>query len=303
MKVHVGVKSDPIESRYSFDWLFGLMADCGVSRMQLGSFIGLYLVEDGWLRDLRRRAERRGIAIASVFTTHREMSGLFTGEPALERASRLAWERLIRVAALVGAAAAGGSCGSVPRDRPDEKGPGLARCLGHLKELVRLARGAGLAALTVEPMSSLFEPPTTPEELARITGVMDAWHARDVEGTVPVCYCGDISHGLADAERRVVHDNWSLFELEIPHLWEFHFKNTDACFDSTFGFSPEERRRGIVDLARLKGIIDRGAGRFPTPEITGYLEIGGPKVGRDYSDPKLGPVLAESLAAIRAVFG
>ncbi len=303
MKVHVGVKSDPIENRASFDWLFGLMQDCGVSRMQLGSFIGLYHVEDAWLADLRRRAERRGIAITSLFTSHREMTGFFTGEPALERASRMAWERMIHVASVVGASTAGSSCGSVPRDRPGEKEPGMARWFRHMQELVRVARRAGLAALTVEPMSSIFEPPTTPEELEGIAEETGRWHAGDPAGTVPVYWCADISHGLADAERRVVHDNWSLFELEIPRMWEFHFKNTDGAFDSTFGFSAEERRRGIVDLARLKGIIDAGARRLPSSELTGYLEIGGPKVGRDYADPKLGPMLVESLAAIRAVFG
>lgn len=303
MTVHVGVKSDPIENRYSFDWLFDLMAASGAAWLQLGSSFPVFHAEEGWFRDLRRKAERRGIRIGSVFTSYREMSGFFAGDPRLEAAARRGWERLIRVAAWVGAASAGSSCGSVLRDRPGEKEPGLARWLGHMKDLSRAARAAGLSALCIEPMSSLFEPPSTPEELDRMTGEMDAFHAADPAGTVPLHLCADVSHGLADRDGRVLVDNWRLFEAGIPHTRELHFKNTDARFDRTFGFSAEERRRGIVDLERLRALIDANADRFPVRELVGYLELPGPKTGRDYTDHLLGPALAESLAALKAVFG
>jgi sugar phosphate isomerase/epimerase len=303
MTVHVGVKSDPIENRYSFDWLFGVMAEQNVAWLQLGSSFPLFHADEAWFRDLRRKAERRGIRIGSTFTSYREMTGFFAGDPRLEAASRFAWERLIRVAAWVGASSAGGNCGSVPRDLPGEKEPGLARCVRHLKELSRTARAAGLSALCIEPMSSLFEPPSTPAEMDRLTGEMDTFHAADPAGTVPVQLCADISHGLADRERRVVVDNWRLFEAGIPHTREFHFKNTDGWYDRTFGFSAEERARGIVDLERLRALIDANAARFPVQELVGYLELPGPKTGRDYTDHLLGPVLSESLAALKAVFG
>jgi len=303
MTVHVGVKSDPIENRYSFDWLFGLMAESRVDRLQLGSSFPFFHADPEWFRDLRRKAERRGIMIASTFTSYREMSGFFAGDPHLEAASRLGWERLIRVAAWVGASSAGSSCGSVLRDLPGEKEPGLARWFRHMKELSRTAKAAGLSALCIEPMSSLYEPPSTPGEMDRLTHEMDAFNAADPAGTVPVQFCADISHGLADRDRRVVVDNWRLFEAGIPHTREFHFKNTDDRFDRTFGFSAEERSRGIVDLKRLRALIDANADRFPVRELVGYLELPGPKTGRDYTDNLLGPALCESLAALKAVFG
>ena len=231
------------------------------------------------------------------------MTGFFAADPHLEAASRFAWERLIRVAAWVGASSAGSSCGSVLRDLPGEKEPGLARFFRHMKELSRTAKAAGLSALCIEPMSSLYEPPSTPEEMDRVTREMDAFHAADPRGTVPVQFCADISHGLADRDRRVVVDNWQLFEAGIPHTRELHFKNTDDRFDRTFGFSTEERRRGIVDLERLRALIDANAGRFPVRELVGYLELPGPKTGREYTDDLLGPALSESLAALKAVFG
>ena len=41
---------------------------------------------------------------------------------------------------------------------------------------------------------------------------------------------------------------------------------------------------------------------IPVREIVGYLEIGGPKTGRDYSDWKLEGALRESLRYLSEVF-
>ena len=43
-------------------------------------------------------------------------------------------------------------------------------------------------------------------------------------------------------------------------------------------------------------------GRFPTDEVTGYLELPGPKLGREYTDGLLRGQLEESLAALREEF-
>jgi ribulose-phosphate 3-epimerase len=171
-----------------------------------------------------------------------------------------------------------------------------------MKELMHTARHEGLSALTIEPMSSLWEFPSTPDQLQRLADELDPVHAADPEGTVPFYLCGDISHGHADDNGRVLHDNWQMFEAGIPWMWEFHVKNTDSIFNSTFGFSQEEQGRGVVDLARLKGILDKNAERFPTRELTGYLELPGPKLGREYSDRLLHGMLSDSLTALRKIF-
>ena len=171
--------------------------------------------------------------------------------------------------------------------------------------LLVLALGAGCVVIAFASASRLFndvEQLLNREYARSIAEELGAWHSSHAESTVPLHLCGDISHGIADSEGRVVHDNWSLFEMQIPWMREFHFKNTDAIFNSTFGFSPEECSRGIVDLGRLKGLIDANAGRFPCGEVTGYLEIGGPKLGREYSDMHLERMLVESLQALKAVF-
>jgi sugar phosphate isomerase/epimerase len=303
VELELGIKSDPIESRYSFEWLFELLQDLGVRNVQLGTFPEVFTLEDGWFLELREKAERRGLRIRSCFTTHRDLGGFFLEDPYRQRASRRMLERYIRIGALLGADMVGGNPGCVPRDRMQTKQAGIERYLSHMKELMGLARREGLKWLSLEPMSCLAEPPTLPEELERMLGELAAHHRADPQGTVPVYCCSDIGHGYADAERRVVHDNWSLFEQQIPYMGAFHFKNTDACFEATFGFSPEERRRGIVDLERLRGLLEANAALFPVRPLIGYYETGGPKIGRDYSDRSLGRDLRASIQAIQAVFG
>jgi hypothetical protein len=302
MKVNLGVKSDLIESRYTFDWLFGIMADCGLERLQFGCSISTYLADDEYFRALRRRAERRGILIMSVFSTMREFGGFASGDPWLAAATVRMWQRLIRAASLLGAGMAGTNASITMRDRPQSREEGIRRFHSEIRELMALAKREGLDALTTEPMSSVWEYPSTPEEVRGLAEELASYHAEHEQTTVPFLYCGDISHGVADPERRVVHDNWELFALEIPWMGEFHFKNTDAIFNSTFGFGPGERTRGIVDLARLAALIKANAERFPLPEVTGYLEISGPKLGRDYTDCHVGEALVESLAALKEHF-
>jgi sugar phosphate isomerase/epimerase len=302
MVFDIGIKSDPIEYRFSFEWLFRLMRDSGVRNLQMGSFFELYSLDDAYFRDLRRLATSYGVAIRSVFTAHRELGGFFTGDPAMERVARKNYERLLEVAALVGASYVGSNPGAVLRDRMESKESGIRRYLGHMKALMSGAKSLGLSALTIEPMSCSAEPPSYPHEIEDMLGELALHHASDPAKTVPVYLCGDISHGLADRDSKVLHGNVELFQLEIPRMCEFHIKNTDAVFGSTFGFGEEERRRGIVSLDELARLVYSRAGDWPVGELVGYLEIGGPKLGRDYSDFRLQTQLTESLAAIRAAF-
>jgi hypothetical protein len=302
MRVHVGVKSDPIESRYSYEWLFDLMRGLGLQRMQMGTTYNTFHAGDEFFRQLRRSAEKRQVSISSVFSARRELVGFGSADPVLEEASFLGWKRLIEVGALVGADTSGSNGFFLLRDKPELRQVGVDTFLKNIKLLLPIAKKAGLKALTVEPMSSLYEYPSTTGELRTLFDALAPFLADNPKTTVPLLLCSDISHGIADAERKVVYDNWALFEQQVPWMWEFHFKNTDAVFDATFGFSPAERARGIVDLPRLKALIERNAPRFPVKEITGYLEINGPKTGRDYHDGKLESALVQSLEALKTVF-
>ena len=302
MPIQLGLKTDCIETRFSFDWLFDILADEGIRNVQIGSFYELYVLEDSYFTDLRAKAESRGLKIKSVFTAHRELGGFFVGDPRMERAARKGFERLIEVGALVGADYVGSNPGAIYRDQPAKKDAGTACYLRHLKELSRKAKSLGLKALTMEPMSCLAEPPTTPDEMRHYIGEMQADHAAHPGETVPTWLCGDISHGLCDAERNVLFSNLDLFVAGLPMMCEFHFKNTDDIFSSTFGFNVDEQKRGTVDLAAFKALCDRHAKDWPVDDVVGYLEIMGPKIGRDYSDPHLADELRASLRAIKSVF-
>ncbi len=61
----LGIKTDPIEYRYSYPWLFRLAAEEGVEYIQLGSTVALYLLPDDFLHWLREQAEKAGVRIYS----------------------------------------------------------------------------------------------------------------------------------------------------------------------------------------------------------------------------------------------
>ncbi|MFI5368841.1 MAG: hypothetical protein ACHQ1F_07490, partial [Spirochaetia bacterium] len=84
MTVHLGVKSDPIESRYSFEWLFDIMRDQGIHRLQIGTSYPTFSAEDEYFRKLRAQAEKKDVRINSLFTSHRELGGFASGDPLLE---------------------------------------------------------------------------------------------------------------------------------------------------------------------------------------------------------------------------
>ena len=297
--IEIGIKTDAVQYRYSYSWLFDLMAELGLRHVQLGSFFELYSLEDDYFYQLRKEAEQRGLRIKSVFTAHRELGGFFVDDPYLEKVARQNYEKLIHVAALLGADYCGSNPGAVYRDRIDTKATGVACYLRHLKELSHYAQDKGLKALTVEPMSCHAEPPTTEEEIRYMMQEMQRYHAQSPD-TVPIYLCGDISHGYIDAQREAVHSNIELFAFGLPYMAEFHFKNTDRYYLKTFGFSDEEQADGIIDLAEIKSISD--AGEWPVEEVVGYLEIPGPKLGRDHTDRLLRSQLIDSVNNIRAVF-
>lgn len=301
--ISLGIKTDPIETRYSYSWLFDIANDEGIPYIQLGSFFELYSLEDAYFRELSALARQKKVRIKSVFTAHRELGGFFYDNPHMEKVARKQYEKLIHVASVLGADFCGSNPGAVYRDQLGSKPEGIRRYLLHMKELMHLAREKGLQGLTIEPMSSLAEPPTTPEEIDFMMGDLQSYHRQNAESTVPVYLCGDISHGLADLEYQVKHTPTELFMHGIPWMAEFHLKNTDSIFNSTFGFSEEECKKGIVNLEEIGEIIVTNRDKFPVKDLVAYLEISGPKVGRDYSDVQLERALRESLQAVRRAFG
>lgn len=298
VKLHLGIKSDPVEYRYSYEWLFRFMHRKGLKFLQLGSFFELYHLSDAFFIELRDTASAYGVRIKSCFTAHRELGGFFTGNHHLESVARRCYERFIEVASLVGADYVGSNPGAIYRDNGRYKISAIACYTRHMNELSHIAGDHGLSGLTLEPMSSLFEPPTTPDE---ITSMIAACRVDRTAG-VPVYICGDISHGLIDHNNGLVYGHERLFEHAIPWMAEFHFKNTDSSYNSTFGFGSDNDERGIVDLGRIRQIVYENESAWPVEEVVGYLEIGGPKLGRDYSDPLLESQLEDSVDGIRAVF-
>lgn len=299
IRLDLGVKTDPVLYRYSYEWLFRLMKEEGVRYVQLGSSFEFYSLDKSWFIDLRKAAEAEGLQVRSVFTSHRELGGFFRIDRRFHDVARRMCERLLQIGSWVGADFVGWNPGAILRDELDRKEEGLDNFHRYLPALAAQAAELGLKGICLEPMSCLAEPPSTPDEIEMM---MQRAEFERPEGSSHVYLCGDISHGVADEQMQVVHDNWELFRMQSPWMAEFHFKNTDKIFGSTFGFGEAEKARGIVDLWKFKALIKECTGTFPNSSLTGYLELPGPKLGRDYTDILLEGQLRESLRAIKAVF-
>jgi ribulose-phosphate 3-epimerase len=299
LRLELGLKADPILYRYSYDWLFRLLDEEGVRHVQIGTFFELYQLPDEWFRDLRRRAADHGVAITSVFTAHRELGGFFRDDgPGWVDVARRNFDRLIDIAALLGAASVGSNPGAVLRDRLGTKSTGTACYVRHFKELMKRAGDHGIEWLTIEPMSCLAEPPTLPAEMRAMQAELEAHH-RATPGTARPGYCVDVAHGYADAAKSIVCDHWALMTAALPMTAELHLKNTDAVYNATFGFTESDRQRGIIDAAAVRRFYTEHADALPVRTLHAYLEVGGPKLGRDYTDEHLGPMLRESLRHLK----
>ena len=302
LNLRLGIKSDPIEYRYSHRWLFQLLADEGIDLVQIGTHFELYQLPDEFFVQLRSQAEEHGITLASMFTAHRELGGFFRDESGYEQVARRNFERLIEVGSLLGAKSVGSNPGAVMRDQMETKPQGVACYMRHMKELMHYAKERGLEWLTIEPMSCLAEPPTLPTEVQSMGDELADYHRQNPDSTVQVGFCADIAHGYIDQHDTEQFNHVELFEATLPYLYEVHLKNTDARFNSTFGFSPAERARGIVDVSQFRRLLIENSDKLPVTEMVGYLEIGGPKLGRDYSDHLLERQLRESLRYLKATF-
>ena len=171
-----------------------------------------------------------------------------------------------------------------------------------MKQLMGYAHTLGLPYLAIEPMSCLAEPPTTPDEIVSLGEELARYHAENPDTTARAGYCVDIAHGHIDEAGALRFDNVALFRATLPYLHHVHLKNTDARFDATFGFTAAERQRGIIQVETFRDLLLANADRLPVKEVVGYLEVAGPKLGRDYSDCKLEGMLRESLRHLRETF-
>ena len=299
LTLQLGIKTDPTQYRFSYQWLFRLLAEEGLCRIQLGTFFEIYQLPDDYFLQLRRQAEDSGVRIHSIFTAHRELGGFLIDEPGWESVARRNFERLIRVGSLLGAQSVGSNPGAVYRDRMGSKRRGVDCYLRHMKELMEIAHQQGVPWLVIEPMSCLAEPPTLPDEIRQMADELTAWHDQNPDGTARIGYCTDIAHAYADGNLTVRNDHLELLEATLPYLYEIHLKNTDSRYSTTFGFSPEERQAGIIQIEPVRELLLARAESIPVDEVVGYLEIGGPKLGRDHSDKELAGQLRESLAYLK----
>lgn len=297
--IELGVKSDPIQYRYSFDWLFNLMAEEEVYHLQLGTFTEFYSLPDAYFYRLKESALSKGIQISSIFTSHRELGGFLNPDKEFAEITKRNYQRMIEIAALLECPVVGSSMGSVYRDKIEYRPHGIQSFLNFIKDLMVFAKDHGLSWLTLEPMSCYAEPPCNSIELKKIADELMQHHLSQPEKTVRFGYCSDISHGWVNQKKIIIENNLHYFTSSFPYLYEFHFKNTDSIYNSTFGFESESLKHGIINVKQIYSILMENKNIIPVNKLIGYLEHPGPKFGRDYSDYLLERYLRESLQYLK----
>ena len=302
LTLEVGVKTDPIQYRYSFPWLFRIMKEEGIFHVQLGSFFELYQLPDEFFLWLRDTAAAFDMSITSVFTTHRELGGFLREEIGFPDVTARSYCRLVEVGALLGARSVGSSVGAVLRDGMEFKGRGVARFLEGMKAIMEYAGERGVPCINLEVMSSIAEPPTLLEEIEGIAGDLNEYHQANSRDTALLGYLVDISHGYVNEDRRMKLTVIQQLEKALPYLQELHLRNTDRYLEKTFGFTPEERERGSVRVEEVRDFLISHEDIIPNRRLVGYLEIPGPKFGRDYSDPELEDSLRQSIRYLKNAF-
>lgn len=298
--IEIGIKTDPVTYRYSYPWLFQFMQRHGLRKAQLGTFFELYQLPDKWFSQLREQADAHEVSIASVFASHRELGGFFRDEPGINEVAYRNFARLIEVGGLLGAACVGGSPGAVLRDQMEDKVAGIQRYLEAMKQLMHHAWRHGVDTLTFEPMSCMAEPPTLPAEIRHFADTLDTYH-RNNPDTAAVGVCFNTSHGYTDEEGISRHKPTQMLEASLPWLAELHLKNTDDMYCSTFGFSDVDLVRGIIDIATVRDMLWRNSEKLPDTHLVAYLDVNGPKLGRDYSDRMLEQELEASIRHLKTV--
>lgn len=188
------------------------------------------------------------------------------------------------------------------RDRMELKTPGIRCYLANMKRLMHYAHDCGVPTLAIEPMSCLAEPPSLPSEIEEIAEELLAYHNENPSETAKVGYCFDVGHGYLDGRRQVQYSNTQLLRAALPYVTEIHLKNTDAMLESTFGFTDDESARGTVNVEQIRDLLFENADRLPVDRLISYLEIGGPKLGRDYTDCQLEVQLRSSIRRLQRTF-
>ena len=135
MKVHIGIKSDPIQNRYSYEWLFGLMRSLDINYLQLGGFLEMPLIDDGFYRDLRKQAEHYNIKIKSLYATYRVTAGFSSQNRYFEEAARKIYEVYIHAGNILGVDYVGANAGVAYRDHPEYKQNGIKCYFSNMKKL------------------------------------------------------------------------------------------------------------------------------------------------------------------------
>ena len=246
-------------------------------------------------------AVAQGVSIPSVFTVYRDAGAIANGNPGIRESAYLVGLSLIEQAACYSARSAGFSLFTMNREEaedPERYQSLFFNAIEIWKRWMADARRLGVQDLVVEMSAAYREGCSTIDDTRSTLELLDEYHEKNPDTTVPVRFCYDTGHGVSPIESCDDRDREFQAWLDAfpGRTTEIHLKNTDEEFLSTTHFDDEG---GIIEPgAFLEAVRDT----LTVPEVRIFLEVPG-KRGRELGERRTIQEHAQSIEKVRGALG
>jgi sugar phosphate isomerase/epimerase len=238
-----------------------------------------------------------GVRIGSVFTVYRDTGAIAHTVPEVRESAFHVGLSLLEQAGCYGARYAGASLFTMSREEaedPERYQSTFYQCQDLWKRWMTAARPLGLQRLLVETASAYREGCCTIEETRSTLAVLDEYHQKNPDNTVPIGLCYDTGHGISRGEERdeANRDFRAWFAAFPDKICAIHLKNTDRDFLETWHLRHEG---GIIDVVE---VLRAARDTLQAPDVIVNLEVPG-KRGREIGERLAIEEHVESIRAVR----
>jgi sugar phosphate isomerase/epimerase len=229
-------------------------------------------------------AAAEGVRIPSVFTVYRDTGAIAASDPDIRDSAYLVGLALIEQAACYRASFLGAALFTMNQEEaedPERYQSQFDSALETWKRWMSDARRLGVPHLLIETAAAYREGCSTIDDTAATLQLLDEYHHKNPDTTVPVGLCYDTGHGISVSENRDERNrDFRAWLGAFPdRIRQFHLKNTDPDFLEVWHFKKEE---GIIrPLDFLQAVRDT----LTVPEIYIFLEVPG-KRGREIGEKR-----------------
>jgi hypothetical protein len=241
-------------------------------------------------------ARAQGVKIPSVFTVYRDTGAISQSIPEARDSAYHVGLSLLEQAACYGASYVGASLFTMNREEaedPERYQSTFFSSLDIWKQWMTAARPLGIQRLLIETTAAYREGCSTIDETRSALNLLDEYHRKNPDNTVPIGLCYDTGHGISRPEdcNEANRDFRAWFAAFPDRICEIHLKNTDADFLETWHF---KREGGIIDAM---AVVRAARDTITVPALLMNIEVPG-KRGRELGEKR---AIEEHLESIKII--